>query len=229
MGTLNRREFLHGLTTAGTAALLGAHSKPVAAEPPPETTRLRLEGAGGTCQAPKYVAEELLRAEGFTDLQYVNSEAPNLSSRRIKALSSGETDFDLLFLPDLVIELEKTTPIVILAGQHIGCFELFARGRVRAIRDLKHKTIAVRELGLTEHLFLSVILSYVGLDPTKDINLGTRAPFGSGAVTGRGEDRRRARLSSASAAAPGPEDWTRGAEQHDGPPLVATFLLHGGR
>jgi NitT/TauT family transport system substrate-binding protein len=187
MGTLNRREFLHGLTTAGTAALLGAHSKPVAAEPPPETTRLRLEGAGGTCQAPKYVAEELLRAEGFTDLQYVNSEAPNLSSRRIKALSSGETDFDLLFLPDLVIELEKTTPIVILAGQHIGCFELFARGRVRAIRDLKHKTIAVRELGLTEHLFLSVILSYVGLDPTKDITW-VRVPL-SEAVRLLGEEK----------------------------------------
>lgn len=176
MWTLNRREFLHGLTTAGTATLLGAYSTPVAAEPPPETTRLRLEGSGGTCQAPKYVAEELLRAEGFTDLQYVNSEAPNLFSRRIKALSSGETDFDLQFLPDLVIELEKTTPIVILAGQHVGRFELFAGGRVRAIRDLKHKTIAVRELGSTEHLFLSVILSYIGLDQAKDI-IWVRVPF----------------------------------------------------
>jgi len=124
---------------------------------------------GGACQAPKYVAEELLRAEGFGDVQYVNKNAPNVSSRRLKALSSGETDFDLMFLPDVVIELEKTTPIVILAGQHLGCYELFATGRIRAVRDLKHKTIAVRELGLTEHLFLSVILSYVGIDPAKDI------------------------------------------------------------
>jgi len=165
----DRREFLRGAAVAGIAGFVGLQPEPALAEPPPETMRIRLEGAGGTCRAPKYVAEELLRAEGFTDLQYVNSEAPNLSSRRLKALSSGETDFDLQFLPDLVIELEKTTPIVILAGQHVGCFELFAGRRVRAIRDLKHKTIAVRELGLTEYLFLNVILSYVGLDPAKDI------------------------------------------------------------
>jgi NitT/TauT family transport system substrate-binding protein len=164
-----RREFLTRSALAGAAGLLGVAAEPVAAEPPLETTRIRLDWAGGTCQAPKYVAEELLRGEGFADLQYVNREAPNLSSRRLKALSSGETDFDLLFLPDLVIELDKGTQSVILAGQHLGCFELFASGRIRAVRDLKHKTIAVRELGLTEHLFLSVILSYVGIDPAKDI------------------------------------------------------------
>jgi NitT/TauT family transport system substrate-binding protein len=53
---------------------------------------------------------------------------------------------------------------------------LFARSSVRAVRDLKHKTIAVREVGGTEHLFLSVILSYVGLDPAKDVGWVT-VPF----------------------------------------------------
>jgi NitT/TauT family transport system substrate-binding protein len=37
-----RRRFLGGLTLAGTAGLLGLYSRPIAAEPPPETTRLRL-------------------------------------------------------------------------------------------------------------------------------------------------------------------------------------------
>ena len=37
-----RRRFLGGLTVAGTAGLLGLTPKPVAAEPPPETTRLML-------------------------------------------------------------------------------------------------------------------------------------------------------------------------------------------
>ena len=172
----SRREFVSGLTLAGTGALISGVARPATAEPPPETTRIRLEWAGGTCQAPKYVADELLRGEGFTDLQYVNREAKNLTSRRLKALSSGETDFDLQFVPDLVIEIDKANPIVILAGQHLGCFELFAGRDVRAVRDLKHKTIAVRELGATEHLFLSVILSYVGLDPAKDIRWVT-VPF----------------------------------------------------
>jgi NitT/TauT family transport system substrate-binding protein len=172
----SRREFVGALTLAGTVGLVEGVARPTAAAPPPETTRLRLDWAGGTCNAPKYVAEDLLRAEGFTDLQYVTKEAPNLSSRRLKALSSGEIDFDLMFAPDLVLEFDKTSQIVVLAGQHLGCFELFAISRIRAVRDLKHKTIAVRELGLTEHLFLSVILSYVGLDPAKDITWVT-VPF----------------------------------------------------
>jgi NitT/TauT family transport system substrate-binding protein len=172
----SRRAFVRDLSIAGTAGFLGAHPGRLGAEPPLETTTIRLEWAGGACNAPKYVAEALLRAEGFTDVQYVNKDAKNLSSRRLKALSSGESDFDLMFVPDLVLEVEKANPIVILAGQHAGCFELFASGRIRAVRDLKHKTVAVREAGATEHLFLSVILSYVGIDPVKDIRWVT-VPF----------------------------------------------------
>src|SRR5262245_12371192 len=67
---LSRREFL-GLTVAGTAGLLGLKPEPIAAEPPLETTTLRLAQGWGICWAPQYVAEELLRREGFTDVQYV--------------------------------------------------------------------------------------------------------------------------------------------------------------
>jgi hypothetical protein len=68
---LRRREFVHGLTMTGTAALLGGVPPPAAAEPPPETTRVRLTHRPVLCEAPNYVAEELLRSEGFTDVQYV--------------------------------------------------------------------------------------------------------------------------------------------------------------
>jgi NitT/TauT family transport system substrate-binding protein len=37
-----RRRFLGGVTLAGTAGLLSLHAQPVAAEPPPETTSVRL-------------------------------------------------------------------------------------------------------------------------------------------------------------------------------------------
>src|SRR3989442_9663977 len=95
----SRRAFVRDLSIAGTAGVLGAHPRRLGAEPPLETTRIRLGWAGGACNAPKYVAEEVLRAEGFTEVQDVNKNAKNLSSRRLKALSLGGADFDLQFLP----------------------------------------------------------------------------------------------------------------------------------
>ena len=55
----------------GSAALLGYDIKPVAAEPPPETTKLRIIGTTAACTAPQYIVEELLHAEGFSEVQYV--------------------------------------------------------------------------------------------------------------------------------------------------------------
>jgi NitT/TauT family transport system substrate-binding protein len=68
------------VTLVGTAGLLGWHPRSTAAEPPPETTRLRLTKLLSTCRAPQWIAEELLAAEGFTDVQYVTVLAgPNLA------------------------------------------------------------------------------------------------------------------------------------------------------
>jgi len=69
----SRREFLRGPALAGTAVILGLKSESAAAEPPPETTRIRIHDAPTTCFAPVYVAEELLKAEGFTDVQYIKT------------------------------------------------------------------------------------------------------------------------------------------------------------
>jgi len=59
---LSRRSFLGKVTLAGTAGLLGLHPRLVAAEPPPETTTIRLVRYpfDVTCVAPQWVAEELL-------------------------------------------------------------------------------------------------------------------------------------------------------------------------
>jgi len=48
----SRRRFLGGVTLAGTAGLLGLRAKPVAAVPPPETTRIRLGQTSSVCRAP---------------------------------------------------------------------------------------------------------------------------------------------------------------------------------
>jgi len=61
-------------------------------------------------------------------------------------------------------------PVAMLAGVHVGCFELFGTDRVHGIRDLKGKTVAVQDLGSSQHVFLASMAAYVGLDPRKDIN-----------------------------------------------------------
>ncbi len=168
----NRRRFLGGLTLAGTVGLLGLYPRPVAAEPPPETTTLRLVRSPAICIAPYYVAGELLQGEGFTEVHHFQMEA-QLSTQ---ALLSGEVDIVLNFVGPLLVRLDAGDPLVILAGGHVGCFELFGTDHVRAIRDLKGKTVAVPQLGSPHQLFLASMAAYVGLDPRKDITWVTHAP-----------------------------------------------------
>jgi NitT/TauT family transport system substrate-binding protein len=164
-----RRRFIGGLTVAGTAGLLGLSSRPVAAEPPPETTTLRVWDGRVTCIAPTWVAQELLYSEGFTDVQYVTwgSQTHNWPP---EVLLSGEVDLSLSFVPSDIMQIEAGAPLVILAGSHIGCIELVGNDRVRSTRDLKGKTVSISELGSDIHTFIAMFAAYVGLDPHKDIN-----------------------------------------------------------
>ena len=170
LGRFSRRTFLHGATLAGTAGLLGWYPTRAAAEPPPETTRIRLVRIPSICQAPQYVAEELLRSEGFTDVQYLQRGG---TADIAPALASGEADLNGHFAAPLLISLEAGDPIVILAGLHVGCFELFGNDRVQTIRDLKGKTVAVPTLDSSRFVFLATITAYVGLDLHKDIHFVT--------------------------------------------------------
>lgn len=167
----DRREFVKGLAAlAGSAGLLGYDPRPAAAEPPPETTRIRLAQIPGICIAPQYVAEELLRGEGFTDVQYVKIG----SGAMYKAFDAGEIDITMAFVAPFIIQVDAGNPIVLLAGVHVGCYELFGTDRVRTISDLKGKTVAIPELGSPHHVFLASMASYVGLNPDRDIKFVTQ-------------------------------------------------------
>jgi NitT/TauT family transport system substrate-binding protein len=179
----SRREFLGGLTLAGTAGLVDLRPAHAAAEPPPETTRLRVFHSLSLCLAPQYVAEELLHGEGFTDVQFV----PYRPKGFYPALGSGEADIGGDFAPEIVIQLDKGLPIVVLGGIHVGCFELFGTERVRTIRDLKGKTVGVRGLDTPPHTFLASMAAYVGLDPHKDITWATHPSDESMRLLARGE------------------------------------------
>ena len=162
----SRREFLGTAALAGTGALLGLQSYSLAAEPPPETTRIKLAyHSRSLCHAPLYVAEDSLRGEGFTDVQYVKTTAVE------KALATGEVDIVTHFCGPLVTQVDKEDPIVLLSGLHPGCVELVGTDRIRTISDLKGKTVAVTDLGGGRHTFLAVLAAHVGLDPRKDFNI----------------------------------------------------------
>jgi NitT/TauT family transport system substrate-binding protein len=160
------------LTLAGIAGLLGLHTRRVAAEPP-ETTTIRLVQIPGICIAPQYVAEELLRSEGFTDVHYIRKEG---TAWLYKALASGEADLNMAFVAPFLLHVDAGDPIVLLGGVHVGCYELFGTDQVRTIRDLKGKRVAVPELGSAHHVFLASIVAYVGLNPHKDIVWVTQRP-----------------------------------------------------
>jgi NitT/TauT family transport system substrate-binding protein len=162
----SRRAFLGGLSLAGTVGLLGLYPRPVAAEPPPETTRIRLAQTPSMCQAPQYVAEELLRGEGFTDVDYLKKEGPYDIA---EALASGEVDINMHFSARLIVRLDRGERITILAGVHPGCYELFTAQPLRTLRDLKGRTVAIRALGSPEHVFLASMAAYVGLHPQQDL------------------------------------------------------------
>ena len=63
-----RRRFVRSAAVAGASTLLPVNAASVADEAPPETPQLRLLWSAVICLAPQYVAEELLRAEGFTEI-----------------------------------------------------------------------------------------------------------------------------------------------------------------
>ena len=167
---MKRRDLLRTLGAAGAWKTLGIRPSVAAAEPPPETTTLRLLRIGSICWAPQYVAEELLHREGFAQVMY-----PNMPSGPVSQyLTAGEADISMNFIAPNIIRLELGDPVVFLAGVHVGCFELVGTDRVRQIRDLRGKTAAVESLGGPEHIFLSSIAAYVGLNPQKDIKWSTQ-------------------------------------------------------
>jgi NitT/TauT family transport system substrate-binding protein len=162
-----------GLMLAGTAGLLGLRADEAAAEPPPETSRLRLYKFPGICLAPQYVAEPLLRAEGFTDVQYL--EFPEGAKGVYDRVGSGAVDISQWYLAPFIVAADKKVPIVFLSGVHVGCQELVAIGQIRSIRDLKGKTV-VAPIGGALNSVVAAMLGHVGLDYSKDVNFVEKTP-----------------------------------------------------
>ena len=158
---LGRRKFLARTSAVGASALLGLRCESVSAEPPPEVTRIRLAHAPFICIAPQYLAEEFSSLEGFTQWDYL----PLGSRSALDAIAEGRADIAMWNSPELLPHLDAGKGIVVIAGVHGGCYQLFGSDRVRSIRDLRGKTAAIHYSGSGDHVLLSTMLAYVGTNP----------------------------------------------------------------
>jgi NitT/TauT family transport system substrate-binding protein len=163
----NRRRFLTGLSAAGAAGFIGAPT-PGLAEPPPETTAVRLAAYYkiSDCMTPQYIAKDLLAAEGFSDVVFVD-KGTGLDGT--DWLANGEIDFDWNFPPAHLRSLDAGTPIKVLCGLHTGCNELVAAEDINSVAALKGKRVGIDVTNGAPHAFLVMMAAYVGLDPFKDI------------------------------------------------------------
>jgi NitT/TauT family transport system substrate-binding protein len=156
-----RRVFLRRTFSMGAASCIGLGCLPAAAELELETRKIRFVHSPALCLAPQYLAEELLRMDGITDVEYI----PVGTRSAAVALADGRADISMWTVPGLIPYVDAGMPIVMLAGVHSGCYELFGNERVGAIRDLKGKTVAISDFGQGDHIMLSSILAYVGIKP----------------------------------------------------------------
>lgn len=161
----NRRHFLESASLIGAAGLFGDVTS-AAAEAPPEIKTIRLRKSTVICFAPLYVLEAFLKAEGFEDIQYPRVQI----GTSIAATETGDIDFDVNFAGAIVHAMDSGSKITVVGGMHPGCYELFARTPIDTISDLKGKRIGIHRLNSGMHLYVSIMASYVGLDPKKDID-----------------------------------------------------------
>jgi len=150
-------------------------SQPSASLGPVETTTLRI-GVPPTCDPAYFLAEAYLREEGFTDIQFIKGNASS-------AMASGGADLSSLFPPSLAAEVDAGTPLVAVAGLHVGCIGLFAQRGTRDVRALRGKTIVVPNKDPRDfrYSYFVVTLLEAGIDPVRDVNM-VEAPAGADLV-----------------------------------------------
>jgi NitT/TauT family transport system substrate-binding protein len=119
------------------------------------------------------MTEELLRSEGFTEVNYIPWRSP---SEATEAVGTGAVDITMQYVGPSILQVDAGQPVVVLAGIQPGCFELFGTERIHSVRDLKGKTVAIGELAGSEYTFISSMMTHVGLDPRKDVTWSTVPP-----------------------------------------------------
>lgn len=166
-----RREFLGRLTTAGAIGALSLYPEIAAAEPPPETTSINIvldPTFAILCYGPQYVATEMLKLEGFTEVNYT-PYLPDQGPNDANVVGIGSADISTAWAGDLLTAADNQDSVVGLSGMHLGCTEIFAHEGIRSFHDLRGKKIALYAEGSAEHVWFSMMLSYIGIDPQREV------------------------------------------------------------
>jgi NitT/TauT family transport system substrate-binding protein len=166
MMTQTRRQFLTTLSLAGAAGIVPA-ARLLAAERPLETTSVRILRFPGICIAPQYIAGELLRAEGFADIRYVDSGPRTELSAKV---ARGSADFTIDFAATAIRTIDNGGAVTVLGGVHSGCWQLFAKDEIHSLADLRGKSVGMQTAGDDRDPMLVVMAVHVGLDPGRDIH-----------------------------------------------------------
>ena len=101
-----RRGFLTTLSSTCAASLLLGRATAVVQDGPPETTKIRIAKGPPLCWAPMYVVDTLLRAEGFVEIEYVNTSPAALTP----ALARGEVDLACISRPRALSQSMPASP-----------------------------------------------------------------------------------------------------------------------
>jgi NitT/TauT family transport system substrate-binding protein len=160
-----RRRFLSSMAAGAGAASLIRTRRAEAAEGPLETTSVRFQKPGSDCVSSRYIAEELLRAEGFTEIRYADPPEPGA----IGPVIHGDVDFSPVYASQCVRAIDAGEPLMLLAGLMVGCFDLFAREGIANVAELKGKSVGVGAAGSLSQELLTLITAQVGLDSKKDV------------------------------------------------------------
>src|SRR5262249_6760209 len=158
-----RRRVLATMAVAGLANLVAVPRS--FADGPLETTAIRLVKLTNVCIAPQLIAQELLQAEGFTDVSYIDAPPGELA----QAIGQSKVDLGFDYAASFVSAIDGGEPITLLSGMMVGCVEVFANDHVQKFTDIKGKNVGVPDVGATPHKLLTLMAAHVGLDPHQDV------------------------------------------------------------
>src|SRR5689334_4964984 len=110
---LSRRSVLASLLATGATGLIDASPARAVTDTLLETTAVRLPQyiGGGYCWAAQYIAAELMRADGLTDVQFHQGDK---TVDHAVWMANGETDFSINYPPNHIALIEAGVPIKVL-------------------------------------------------------------------------------------------------------------------
>ena len=91
-------------------------------------------------------------------------------------MAIGAVDITMQYVGPSILQIDAGKPLIIVAGIQPGCFELFGTERIRSVRDLKGKTVAIEGFTASAYTFIASMMAYVGLDPRRDVTWAVIPP-----------------------------------------------------